>query len=50
MRIEPDRAERIGAALGEEAFAMAWAEGLALPMEEAVALALEHTGAAPHGQ
>ena len=29
------------AALGEEAFAAAWAEGRALPLEEAIALALE---------
>jgi hypothetical protein len=32
------------AALGEEAFAVAWAEGRTLPLEAAVALALEdHT-------
>ncbi len=34
------------AALGEEAFAAAWAEGRALPLEEAVALALEGQAAA----
>jgi hypothetical protein len=34
------------AVLGEDAFAVAWAEGRALPLEEAVALALEdHTAA-----
>jgi hypothetical protein len=34
------------AALGEEAFAAAWAEGRALPLDEAIALALEgHTEA-----
>jgi hypothetical protein len=32
------------AALGEEAFAAAWAEGRAMPLEEAVALALEAQG------
>jgi hypothetical protein len=31
------------AALGEAAFAAAWAEGRALPLEEAVALALEES-------
>jgi non-specific serine/threonine protein kinase len=35
----------IRAALGEEAFAPAWAEGRALPLNEAVALALDDTGA-----
>jgi hypothetical protein len=39
----------VRAALGEEAFAAAWAEGRALPLEEAIALALEDTGAVPHG-
>jgi hypothetical protein len=29
------------AALGEDAFAAAWAEGRALPLDEAIALALE---------
>jgi hypothetical protein len=37
-------------ALGVEAFAAAWAEGRALPLDEAVALALEHTDAVRHGQ
>jgi tetratricopeptide (TPR) repeat protein len=41
-------AEAVGAmraALGEADFAAAWAEGRALPMDEAVALALEQTAA-----
>jgi non-specific serine/threonine protein kinase len=33
--------QAMGAALGEEEFAAAWGEGRALPLEEAVALALE---------
>jgi tetratricopeptide (TPR) repeat protein len=33
------------AALGEEAFAAAWAEGRALPLDEAIALALEQASA-----
>ena len=37
--------QALRAALGEEAFANAWAEGRALSLEEAVALALE--GASP---
>jgi hypothetical protein len=36
--------------LGEAAFRAAWAEGSALPLDEAVALALEDTDAALHGQ
>jgi non-specific serine/threonine protein kinase len=40
-----DRALRATrAALGEEAFAAAWAEGRALPLEAAIALALEQPG------
>jgi hypothetical protein len=36
----------VRAALGEEAFAVAWAEGRALPLDEAIALVLEgHTEA-----
>jgi hypothetical protein len=38
------------AALGETAFAAAWAEGRALPLEEAVALALGDTGTVLQGQ
>jgi hypothetical protein len=34
-------AEAMRAALGEEAFAAAWAAGRALPLDEAIALALE---------
>jgi hypothetical protein len=37
-------------ALGEEAFTTAWAEGQALPLDEAVALALEDTDAVRHRQ
>jgi hypothetical protein len=33
-------------ALGEEGLAAAWAEGRALPLDEAIALALEQTSAA----
>jgi hypothetical protein len=33
-------------ALGEEGFAAAWAQGRALPLDEAVALALEPSSAA----
>jgi tetratricopeptide (TPR) repeat protein len=38
------------AGLGKEGFAAAWAEGRALPLDEAVALALEDTNAALQGQ
>jgi hypothetical protein len=38
------------AALGEEAFAAAWAEGRALSLEDAVALALEDSDALRHRQ
>jgi hypothetical protein len=38
------------AALGEEAFVAAWAAGQSLPLEEAVVLALEDTGAVLHGR
>jgi hypothetical protein len=44
LRIEWDRAEGVRAAQGEEAFAVAWAEGQGLPLDEAIALALEGTG------
>jgi hypothetical protein len=37
------------AALGEAAFAAAWAVGKAMEWESAVALALEETDAAPQG-
>jgi hypothetical protein len=37
-------------ALGEAAFAATWAEGRALPLEEAVALALQDTDAVLHRQ
>jgi hypothetical protein len=38
------------AALGEEAFAAAWAEGQALALDEAVALALAGHDQAPAGE
>jgi tetratricopeptide (TPR) repeat protein len=54
MRIEPDGSERVRAAalaaLGEEAFATAWAEGQALSQEEAVGLALRDTEVVLHGK
>jgi hypothetical protein len=53
MRIEPDWAERLRAALaalGKEAFARAWAEGQALSLEDAVALALQDTEAQASGE
>ena len=37
-------AQALRATLGEEAFAAAWAEGRAMPLEEAVALALDAQG------
>jgi hypothetical protein len=49
-----DEGRRQGAAirgaLGEDGFAAAWAVGRALPLEEAVALALEDPNPAPQGQ
>jgi hypothetical protein len=41
-RSDQDQAvQALRATLGEEAFAAAWAEGRAMPLEEAVALALD---------
>ena len=46
-RADHDRAVAAArAALGEEAFAAAWAEGRAMTLEQAIAFALQETGAA----
>jgi hypothetical protein len=54
MRTEPEWPERVRAAalaaLGQEEFARAWAEGQALSSEDAVALALENTEVVLHGK
>jgi hypothetical protein len=48
QRVIHDRtAEAARAALGEEAFAAAWAEGRAMSLDEAVRVALEHKPTAP---
>ena len=47
IRVEgTDAVARVRAALGPAAFAAAWAEGQAMPLEQAVALALEGATAA----
>jgi hypothetical protein len=42
--------EAMRVALGAEAYAAAWAEGRALPLDEAVALALDDADTLLHGQ